>query len=70
MYKYIYDGPVKEFNKVITEKWKGETMAVSEKRARTNLAFQFKREFGKSVNSKISFPGKIMSVDMEGWTYD
>lgn len=55
MYRYIYDGPVKEFNKVITEKLKGETMAVSEKRASDNLAFQFKREFGKSLNSKISF---------------
>ena len=59
MYRYIYDGPVKEFNKVITEKLKGETMA-----------FQFKREFGKSLNSKISFPGKIMFIDMEGWTYE
>lgn len=70
MYRYIYDGPVKEFNKVITEKLKGETMAVSEKRARDNLAFQFKREFGKSLNSKISFSGKIMFIDMEGWTYE
>ena len=70
MYRYIYDGPVKEFNKVITEKLKGETMAVSEKRASDNLAFQFKREFGKSLNSKISFPGKIMFIDMEGWTYE
>lgn len=32
MYRYIYDGPVKEFNKVITEKLKGETMAVSERK--------------------------------------
>ena len=70
MYRYIYDVPVKEFNKVITEKLKGETMAVSEKRARDKLAFQFKREFGKLLSSKIRIKKKIMFIDMEGWTYE
>ena len=34
-------------------------MAISEKKARCNLAFQFKKQNNYIANSKINLPGKI-----------
>lgn len=63
MPKYIYNGPVKEFDKLIAEHWKGETIAPSEDKARSNLAYQYKREKHKTPNSKIKITGKLMAVE-------
>lgn len=60
MNRYIYSGPVMEFDACVAMAWTGETMAVSEKRARSNLAFQYKRETGRTPNTKITLPGKII----------
>lgn len=62
MNKYIYVGPVKEFDKVIDNNWYGETMADSETKARNNLAYQFKKEHKRAIRTKITLPGKIMVV--------
>lgn len=56
---YSYEGPVLEFSKIVANRWHGQTYAVSEAKARTNLAFQFKRETGRIPRSKITLPGKI-----------
>lgn len=61
--KFTYNGPVKEFDKVIATNWSGSTYAPSEKKARSNLAYQFKREFGKDKNVKITLPGRITRID-------
>lgn len=63
MKRYSYNGPVMEFNRCITDHWKGETMAVSEKKARSNLIFQFKKEHDKAPGAKISLPGKIVVAE-------
>ena len=70
MNKYIYDGPVKEFERVICKRWRGQTMAVSERKARSNLTYQFKQEHGKMPGSRISLPGDMKCIDMKGWEYD
>ena len=57
---YSYDGPVFEFERLIDNHWEGQTYAVSEAKARTNLAFQFKRDTGRLPRTKISLPGKII----------
>jgi len=62
MNKYLYDGPVLEFEKCITNRWTASTYAASEKKALSNLNFQFKKNNNKSVNSKITLPGKLISV--------
>ena len=54
---YSYNGPVLEFGKIITNRWNGETTAPSEKKARSNLVYQFKQEFDKPLHSKITLPG-------------
>lgn len=62
MNQYTYDGPVMEFERCIANRWISSTYAVSEKKARSNLAYQFKRENNRLPNTKISLPGKLMSV--------
>ena len=62
MDRYIYSGPVAEFDKIIDNNWYGETMADSEKKARNNLAYQFKKEFNRAERTKITLPGKIIVV--------
>lgn len=60
--KYTYKGPVLEFDRLIAEDWTGETMAPSEKKARSNLIYQFKTKNSRIVGTKISLPGEIKMV--------
>lgn len=62
---YSYDGPVLEFDRIIANHWKSTTKATSEKRARCNLAHQFKQQYGKISRSKITIPGKLIIIDGE-----
>lgn len=62
MHEYVYEGPVLEFDRCIAEHWTASTCAVSEKRAKSNLAFRFKKQHGKLASAKISLPGKITMV--------
>lgn len=61
-HKYIYDGPVMEFDRLIADHWKGETMATSLLKARSNLIYQFKKKNSRIVGTKISLPGTIKMV--------
>lgn len=61
--EYSYNGPVMEFERCIANNWQASTYAVSEKKARSNLVFRFKKEHGKQAGSKISLPGKITRVE-------
>lgn len=60
--KYSYKGPVMEFDRLIAEDWYGETMAVSEQKARSNLIYQFKKNNSRIVGTRITLPGKIKTV--------
>ena len=63
MPRYSYSGPVMEFNTLLTDIWKGETTAPSERKARSNLAYQFKKMNNRIAGSKIILPGKLNIVD-------
>lgn len=52
-----------EFNTLLTDIWKGETTAPSERKARSNLAYQFKKTNNRIAGSKIILPGKLNIVD-------
>lgn len=60
MQLYFYDGPVLEFDRIIANHWSASTRAESEKKARSNLAFQFKKQYGRAPRSKITIPGKLI----------
>ena len=62
---YSYDGPVLEFDKIVANRWQAQTYAVSEAKARTNLAYQFKRDTGRVPRTKITLPGKIVVEGVE-----
>ncbi|MBQ1189573.1 MAG: hypothetical protein IIX57_04070 [Lachnospiraceae bacterium] len=57
---YSYNGPVLEFDRIITNNWQAQTYATSEAKARANLAYQFKKVNGKEPRTKITLPGKIV----------
>ena len=63
MHTWVYEGPVKEFERVISSHWYGETRAATEKKARSNLAYQYKRYYQRTTKSKITLPGKIRMID-------
>lgn len=60
--KYKYEGPVMEFDRCVSSNWKGSTYAASERKARSNLAYQFKKQNNRVAGTKITLPGKIMVV--------
>lgn len=60
---YDYNGPVLEFDKIVANYWSASTRAQSEKKARCNLAYQFKMETGRVARSKITIPGKLNIVE-------
>lgn len=59
MFLYTYEGPVKSFDNILTSHWKAETNAFSEARARSNLAYRYKKEHGMSESAKITLTGSL-----------
>lgn len=57
--KYTYEGPVMLFDTCIEHRWVASTYAVSEKKARSNLAYQYKKQTKKASTAKITLPGKL-----------
>ena len=62
-HKYAYEGPVSMFDTCVCNKWYGETIAPSEKKARSNLSYQYKKQTGYAGRSKVTLPGKIEMVE-------
>ena len=57
---YLYDGPVTAFGKTVANRWKGSTYAVSDKKAKSNLAYKYKKQNNLVPASRIKLPGKIV----------
>lgn len=62
MNHYIYDGPVMEFGTCVRNRWQSSTYAPSEKKARNNLAYQYKKQSNRAPAAKITLPGKLAAV--------
>ena len=64
MTKYSYDGPVYQYGKCVDPRWKGQTMAISEKKARSNLAYQWKKQTNQmAYTGPIVLTGKLKAED-------
>ena len=59
---YVYDGPVFQFNQMIMEHWTGETTAPTEAKAKSNLAYKFKKQYNRLPTTKITLPGKLVVI--------
>lgn len=66
MNRYAYDGPVMRFKDCVESRWKAETMALSEQKARNNLTYRWKKLNGYVAGCKIELPGKIRLIDAGG----
>ena len=62
MNKYMYEGPVMEFDRCIQNNWKGETVAASETKARSNLSYQWKKKNNRIAGVRITLPGKLRKI--------
>ena len=58
--KYIYIGPVNVFDRCVSNRWSGETMAPSMSKARSNLVYQAKKQLHLIANTTVTLPGKIV----------
>lgn len=58
--KFVYDGPVMQFDKLIMQKWHGETWATSERKALSNLSYRFKTEHNMVAGAKIALDAEFM----------
>lgn len=66
MKRYSYNGPVMEFERCVDSRWCGETVAPTEKKAKSNLAFQWKKLNNRTAACKITLPGKLDVIEQGG----
>lgn len=57
---YVYDGPVVEFDRCVENRWHGETIAPSERKAKSNLCYQWKKKNNRVAGTKVSLPNKLI----------
>lgn len=57
---YLYEGPVTSFGKVLTNRWRSSTYAVSDKKAKNNLAYKYKKQYHLTPTSRVELPGEIV----------
>lgn len=62
-YRYRYIGPVMAFDRLVMSKWEEETVAESEKKAKNNLAYQFKKDAKLARTAKVSLPGQLLLIE-------
>lgn len=62
MNEYRYKGPVMKYGTCVENSWEASTYAVSEQKARSNLAYQYKKKNGFIPSVKITLPGEIVIV--------
>ena len=60
---YSYTGPGTLFDRCVANCWKGETYASSEKKAKSNLIIQYKKQNGLIPASKVNLPGKLVKLE-------
>lgn len=63
MPRWVYNGPVMEFDTCIANHWRGETFAPSEAKAKSNLTYQFKKKNNRIASSKITLPGNLKIIE-------
>lgn len=67
MAKYEYSGPVMLFDKCIAYIKSAETTAPSEAKARSNIAYRWKKENGYGPQTKITLQGHmVLKEDTNG----
>ena len=63
MNQYAYDGPVMSFDRCVAQHWTGSTYASTEKKALSNLVYQYKKQNKLMPTAKITLTGKLTLVE-------
>lgn len=63
MKRYIYDGPVMIFGVCVRQRWKGETVAATPAKAKSNLAYQYKRETRRAPDALVKLTGAVRTEE-------
>lgn len=61
---YKYEGAVfrSSPSRCVAQRWKAETYAISEKKAKTNMCYQYKKQYGLVPGVKITLPDEVTEV--------
>ena len=62
-YLFSYSGPVMKFDVCINPNWSAQTMAPTKAKAKSNLAYRYKKENGYARGASIKLPGEIKVVN-------
>lgn len=62
-YVYWYNGPVLVYDKLSSNNWSGMTVAHSEAKARSNLAYQYRQEANLNKSIPVYFIKDINRKD-------
>lgn len=60
--KYRFRGAIILFDTLIANNWFGETVAISEKKAMSNLLYQAKNKMGYLPSAKLRLDGQLLEV--------
>ena len=60
---YTYKGPVFLWDTLHSAKFEAETYAESEAKARSNMAYQYKKKYDLANTVKVRLTGRIKSED-------
>lgn len=63
MNQYRFTGAVKIFDRVVDPNWVAETTAASPARAKSNLAYRYKKLMGLEPQSKVTLDGTITKLN-------
>lgn len=63
MERFVYEGPVFQFGNLVSNKWKSQTLAVSDKKAYSNLVYQYKKKNNLAPSSKITLEREKIRKD-------
>ena len=63
MKRYSYKGPIMEFGKCVQHDWTGETVATSERSAKSNRIYQWEKDHNRCLYVKISLPGQLTIIN-------
>lgn len=63
---YEFKGAVLLFDRIVTSNYTATTTAPSVRKARSNITYRYKRDFGYDKNARLSLSGTFTIKEKEG----
>ena len=62
---YEFNGAIRLFDRIIAQNYTAQTTAPSVLKARSNIAYRYKRDNGYAKTAKISLTGKFTIIEQK-----